>query len=104
TLSGVNPASCNAYLSSPSPGVVSADDATQGDGKGMLRTAGTLPGILYSAAGTPVPTCNSTNNGGTVVVSDATSITSGSAYTSGGPNTWGVMCSYNGTTYSWLMH
>ena len=38
------------------------------------------------------------------VVSDATSPTYMGAYASGGGITGAVICSYNGTTYSWLTH
>ena len=59
---------------------------------------------LYSAAGTPLPTCSSTYKGSRAVVSDATTPTYMGAYTSGGGITAEVICSYNGTTYSWLTH
>ena len=58
----------------------------------------------YSAAGTPLPTCASGIEGQTTVVSDATSPTYMGAYTSGGAITAAVVCSYNGSTYSWLTH
>lgn len=107
----LNPAGCNAYWSAPSPGVISSDDATQGDGKGMIRTAGIIPGILYSAAGTALPGTTGGNNacasnllGMTAVVSDATTPTYMGAYVSGGTITAAVICSYDGTSYSWLTH
>jgi hypothetical protein len=60
--------------------------------------------VLYSAAGTPLPSCASGIQGEQAVVSDATSPTYMAAYTSGGGITAAVICSYNGSTYSWLTH
>lgn len=60
------------------------------------------PGLIYSAAGTPLPTCGAGNNGRQAAVSDATSPTYMGAYTSGGAVTANVICSYNGSTYAWL--
>lgn len=71
---------------------------------GSIKAAIYLPGILYSAAGTALPTCNSGERGATAVVSDATTPTYMGSYTSGGAVTAAVICSYNGTTYSWLTH
>lgn len=62
------------------------------------------PKILYSAAGTALPTCNSGLNGTTAIVSDATAPTYMGVYTSGGAITAAVLCSFNGTIYSWLTH
>jgi hypothetical protein len=59
---------------------------------------------LYSAAGTALPTCNSGAQGERAVVSDAASPTYMGTYTSGANVTAEVICSYNGTTYSWLTH
>ena len=75
-----------------------------GDGSGTLKLAAILPGVLYSAAGTALPTCASGLKGQLAVVSDATSPTYMGAYSSGGGITAQVICSYNGTTYSWLTH
>lgn len=50
----------------------------------------------YSAAGTALPTCNSTTDAMTAVVSDATGATFRGAYTSGGAQTARVLC-VNGT-------
>ena len=58
----------------------------------------------YSVAGTPLPTCASGIKGQTAVVSDAVSPTYMGGYTNGGATTAAVICSYNGTTYSWLTH
>jgi hypothetical protein len=62
------------------------------------------PSTIYSAAGTALPSCASGIKGMQAVVSDATSPTYMGAYTSGGGITTAVICSYNGTTYSWLTH
>jgi hypothetical protein len=72
-------------------------------GPTWLVTAATGIGP-YSAAGTPLPTCASGIEGQAVAVSDATSPTYMGPYTSGGAITAAVICSYNGTTYSWLTH
>lgn len=85
-------------------GVVAIGNGSAANGAGILKTAGVLPGVIYSAAGTALPTCNSTSKGSTSVVSDATSPTYMGAYTSGGTITAQVICSYDGTTYSWLTH
>lgn len=59
----------------------------------------------YSAGDTPLPTCDSSLVGATLTVSDATTgFTYHGAYTSGGTNTWQVICSYDGSSYTWLMH
>jgi hypothetical protein len=71
---------------------------------GNLFLTNILPGVIYSATGTPLPSCASGINGEQAVVSDATSPTYMSTYTSGGGITAAVICSYNGTTYSWLTH
>jgi hypothetical protein len=57
-------------------------------------------GIRYSAAGTPLPTCNSTYHGMFAVVSDATSPTYRGAYTSGGAVETPVYCDGS----SWTTH
>lgn len=75
-----------------------------GDATGTLKYALYTPGVIYSAAGTALPSCSSTTKGTTAVVSDATTPTYMSAYTSGGAITAAVICSYDGTTYSWLTH
>lgn len=63
-----------------------------------------IPTVIYSAAGTALPTCNSAYKGAELTVSDATAPSYMGAYTSGGAITAQVICSYNGTTYSWLTH
>ena len=72
--------------------------------KDTLTVPAILPQTLYSAAGTPLPTCNSKIKGQQAVVSDATSPTYMGAYSSGGAVIAPVICSYNGSTYSWLTH
>lgn len=59
-----------------------------------------IAGTIYSAAGTPLPSCTSAINGGQAVVSDATAPTYLGAYTSGGSVEASVLC--NGT--SWVTH
>jgi hypothetical protein len=56
---------------------------------------------IYSAAGTPLPTCAAAAKGSQLVVSDATAPAYMTAYTSGGAITATVICSYNGTIYAW---
>jgi hypothetical protein len=61
---------------------------------------GAVPGTLYSAAGTPLPTCNTAEKGAQFVVSDATSPTYLGTYTSGGSTVASVLC--NGG--NWVTH
>jgi len=83
----------------------SLDSAGDLNLQGSLTTkGGVLPSLLYSAAGTPLPTCASGINGQTLVVSDATSPTYFGAYTSGGGITAPVVCSYDGTSYGWVTY
>lgn len=49
-------------------------------------------GTVYSAAGTPLPSCAAGTNGASAVVSDATSATYAGAYTSGGAQQRRVLC------------
>jgi hypothetical protein len=69
-------------------------------GQRLFGPTGIVPGLLYSAAGTPLPTCNAANNGETKVVSDATSPSYMGAYTSGGAVTAAVIC----TGSAWKTH
>ena len=85
-------------------GVFGINSGTEGTYTSKLEVAAILPGTIYSAAGTPLPTCASGIKGQLAVVSDATSPTYMGTYTSGGGITTNVICSYNGTTYSWLTH
>lgn len=70
---------------------------------GLGGSSISTPTLIYSAAGTALPTCSATFKGASAVVSDATTPTWHGAYTSGGAITSGVICSYNGSTYSWLI-
>lgn len=74
------------------------------NGAGIVSGNAVLPVTLYSAAGTALPACGSGIKGEQATVSDATAPTYMGAYTSGGAITAAVICSYNGTTYSWLTH
>jgi hypothetical protein len=62
---------------------------------------GTAPQQLFSAAGTPLPTCNSGLKGAMAIVSDATSPTYNGTYTSGGAVTVPVICPGSAP---WLTH
>ena len=70
----------------------------------LVRANLNWPITIYSAAGTPVPTCNAAAKGETATVSDATSPTYMGIYSSGGAITVQIICSYNGSSYSWLTH
>ena len=72
--------------------------------KDSVNAPSVTPSIIYSAAGTPLPACASGIKGQQAVVSDATSPTYMTAYKSGGAITAAVVCSYNGSSYSWLTH
>ena len=74
------------------------------DASSSITTPVLVAGTLYSASGTALPSCASSIQGEQAVVKDATSPTYMGAYTSGGGVTAAVICSYNGTTYSWLTH
>jgi len=58
----------------------------------------------WCASGTPLPTCAAAYKGTTAVVSDATTPSYMGTYTSGGLITAPVVCSYNGSSYSWLTY
>jgi hypothetical protein len=91
-------------ISRPSAGLVSFDTTTPGNAAASAKVASILPGILYSTAGTALPSCASGIKGETAVVSDATTPTYMGAYSSGGTITTAVICSYNGSSYAWLTH
>ena len=63
-----------------------------------------IPTLLYSAGGTPLPTCAAGNVGASTTVSDANTPTYMGAYTSGGTITAAVICSYSGSAYAWRTH
>lgn len=69
-----------------------------------ITATSVIPGVLYSAAGTALPTCAVGIQGETAIVKDAASPTYMGAYTSGGGITAAVICGYNGTTYAWVTH
>lgn len=71
---------------------------------GITTELGWKPVSLYAASGNPLPTCASRIRGEDLSVGDATAPTYMGAYASGGQITTRVICSFNGTTYSWLTH
>jgi hypothetical protein len=74
-------------------------DGGQNDlGPSQTKIGITVPSIIYSAAGTPLPAATTALKGARAVVSDATSPTFLGAYTSGGAVTCPVFC--NGS--AWL--
>jgi hypothetical protein len=85
-------------------GLFEIGNSTSANALGGLKLAVVQAGLLYSAAGTALPTCGSGLNGERAVVSDATSPSYMTAYASGGAITTEVICSFNGTTYTWLTH
>ena len=85
---------------SQSGGSISADTTAHGNGLAVLKTAAILPGVIYSAAGTALPSCVSGITGQEAVVSDATSPTFLGTYTSGGSVKSPVLC--NGS--SWVTY
>lgn len=70
----------------------------------IFGAAQIIPTILYSAAGTALPTCSASIQGAEATVSDATTPTYMGAYTSGGAITTAVICSYDGSTFAWKTH
>lgn len=82
----------SALLSSAAAGIISVDTTAANNGLGTLRAALIAPGLLYSAAGTPLPACAAGTNGYTAVVSDNTAPTYRSAYTSGGAVVTRMIC------------
>ncbi len=72
--------------------------------KDSVNAPSLTPSIIYSAAGTPLPTCDAKIKGQQAVVSDATSPTYMTAYRSGGAVTAAVICANNGSSYSWSTH
>ena len=92
-------------LSRESAGVLDCGNGLFNDTSCTIKAASILPGVLYSAAGTPLPACAAGLNGQKSTVSDATSpVLYMTAYASGGAITADVICSYDGSTYAWLMH
>jgi hypothetical protein len=60
-----------------------------------------LPTILYSVAGTTLPTAVASLQGATAIVKDATNPTYMASYVGSGNITCQVICSYNGSVYDW---
>jgi hypothetical protein len=85
-------------LSRISAGVLAVGSGTVGDVSGTIKLAALLPGVIYSAAGTALPSCVSGLKGQQATVSDATAPTYHGAYTSGGAVVSPVYC----TGSSWL--
>jgi hypothetical protein len=85
---------------SPSANVVNVGTGSANNATGTLSFALWKPGIIYSAAGTALPTCNAGAKGTMAIVSDATTPTYNATYTSGGAVAVPVFC--NGT--SWTTH
>jgi hypothetical protein len=71
-------------------------------GKAVFKAYG--PSVVYSTAGTRLPSCTSEIKGQQAVVGDATNPTYMGAYKSGGSITAVVVCSFNGSSYTWLTH
>ena len=91
----------NAFLSS----IVNAS-LLQGNALGEIAPAQGPArfGTTYTAAGTALPACASATKGAIALVGDATSVTPGTAYTTGGGTiTINVQCTYDssGPTYAW---
>jgi hypothetical protein len=77
--------------------------ATTGSYLGWAFDGTSMQSTQYSAAGTALPACNSSQPIPSMeaTVSDATSLTG--TYASGGAYMSRVICTYNGSTYSWQM-
>ena len=89
-------------IGSPQSGVFSYLDLGVSPKPHTVIWGPVVPGIIYSAAGAALPTCDATNNvGANATVSDATYLTG--AYVSGGTYTAPVYCQKNGSSYTWSM-
>lgn len=71
---------------------------------GLVKADFNTPNTIFNGASTPITTCTVSSLGFTAIVNDATSPTYMGAYVSGGSITAQVLCSYNGTSYSWVTH
>lgn len=78
-------------------GVVEANNSTGCGSGGTLLAAVVQKSVIYSAAGTALPTCNTAAKGIEAVVSDATGPTFLATYTSGGAVFSPVVC--NGSNW-----
>ena len=85
-------------ISRISAGVIGFGNGTAADVTGTIKLAALLPGVIYSAAGTALPTCAVGLKGQQATVSDATAPTYRGAYTSGGAVVSPVYCDGS----SWL--
>jgi hypothetical protein len=88
-------------ISSQSTGVVNTSAGSVGlaFGSNFYYPATTYTPITYSAAGTAIPACSSSNftNHVPALVSDSTACTNGTTYTSGGSTACILQC--NGTNW-----
>lgn len=85
----------NLFLSRVSTGTLQIG-STSSNSLGAIKMANWQAGILYSIAGTALPTCSGVA-GAYATVSDATSATPGGAYSGSGSNNVAVHC--NGTNW-----
>ena len=92
--------SADTAISRIAPGVIGVGTGAAGSTAGTLKAAAILPGVVYSAAGTPLPSCVAGINGQQATVSDATAPTWHGTYASGGAVVSPVYC--NGT--NWLTY
>ena len=82
----------NAKVSASNQIVLGNASVTSVTTSGQIGAPSFLPNILYSAAGTPLPTCNAAAKGTLAVVKDATVPTYLGAYVSGGAVVAPVVC------------
>lgn len=80
-----------------SAGVIEVGTSSSAGSGGALKAANYQAGIVYSAAGTALPSCVAGLNGTLAFVSDSTVSAYGTTYTSGGANNEPVFC--NGTNW-----
>lgn len=104
--SGILSLNGNAFLANmvgtPSSGQFCNTESNQCTNYGQ-----TVPGVIYSAAGTPLDSCGATGTVGTAWVSDASALLPGTAYDPtgtappAGTDTVQVQCTYTGSVYAW---
>lgn len=87
----------NVGLTSPATATLSCDTSTAANGICLFKLARVAHGVIYSAAGTAIPSCVAGLNGQEAVVSDATTPTFLATYASGGGVVSPVMC--NGSNW-----
>ena len=106
--SGTNVASGDIQFSTTGPPPITGSftgalATTDGDGVQYLYQNGFLySGLLYSVAGTPIPTCNSGLLLERTSVSDATALSG--LYVGSGSFRAPVYCGFDGTSYAWKMY